>query len=155
MVEMYRRRDEAKAFSDRVREFASFILEQCLNPGAGFRPDLPPLSVVYHDPCHLRHAGITAPPRELLRLVPGLTLLELPHGPQCCGQGGLFQLAHPDLSGLIRQRLVDDFLTTKAELVVTSCSGCIMQWQQGLAAAKAQARATHLALLLAQRLTRR
>ena len=147
-------RDKALFFSDRVREFSSFILEHRLNPTAGFRSDLPPRTVVYHDPCHLRFAGITAPPRELIRQTPGLTLLELPHGPQCCGQGGLFQLAHADLSRLIGQRLIDDLLTTEAEMVVSTCSGCLLQWQEGLAAAGAKARATHLALLLARRLPR-
>ena len=145
-------RDRAQAFSDRVWEFSSFILEHRLRPAEGFRHDLPPRTIIYHDPCHLRFAGITAQPRELLCQAPGIKLLELPHGPQCCGQGGLFQLAHPDLSQIIRQRLVDDLLTTDAELVISTCSGCLLQWQQGLAAAGAKARATHLALLLAQRL---
>ncbi len=147
-------RDRSQAFSDRVREFSSFIIKHRLNQAAGFRSDLPARTVVYHDPCHLRFAGITAPPRDLIRQTPGLTLLELPHGPQCCGQGGLFKLAHPDLSQVIRQRLVDDFLATEADLVVSTCSGCLLQWQEGLAAAGSKARATHLALLLAQRLAR-
>lgn len=145
-------RDQAQAFANRVWEFSSFILQHRLTPTEGFRSDLPVRTIVYHDPCHLRFAGITAPPRQLLRQAPGLKLLERPHGPQCCGLGGLFHISHADLSQAIRQRLIDDLLTTGAELVVSSCSGCLLQWQQGLAATGAKARATHLALLLAQQL---
>jgi len=145
-------RDQAQAFADRVWEFSSFILHHRLASAAGFRSGLPGRRIVYHDPCHLRFAGITAPPRDLIRQAPGLTLLELPHGAQCCGLGGLFHVSHADLSQAIRQRLVDDLLSADAELVVSSCSGCLLQWQQGLAAAGAKARATHLALVLAQRL---
>lgn len=147
-------RDRAQAFAARVCEFSSFVLEHVL-PDAmvSFRHDPPPQSIVYHDPCHLRFAKITDPPRELLRQVPGLTCLELPHGPQCCGQGGLFHIAHAKLSQQIAKPLVDDFLSTGASMVVSSCSGCLMQWQKSLAAHGAKAKATHLALILAQQLT--
>jgi glycolate oxidase iron-sulfur subunit len=113
---------------------------------------LAPQSIVYHDPCHLRFAKITDPPRELLRQAPALTCLELPHGPRCCGHGGLFHIAHADLSRRIAKPLVDDFLSTGATLVVSSCSGCLLQWQQNLAATGAKVEATHLALLLVQQL---
>ena len=146
-------RDQSLAFANRVWEFSSFICQHSRLPAVdGFRHDLPSRPIVYHDPCHLRFAGITAPPRELLRQAPGLKLLELPHGPQCCGQGGLFHIAHAALSRNISQPLVEDFLRTGAELVVTSCSGCLLQWQQSLAATGTKARATHLALILAQQL---
>lgn len=143
----------ALSFAARVCEFSSFVLEHALPSAmASFRHDLPPQTIVYHDPCHLRFAKITRPPRELLRHVPGLTCLELPHGPQCCGQGGLFHIAHSDLSRKIAKPLVEDFLSTGAPLVVSSCSGCIMQWQKSLLALGSKTQATHLALLLAQRL---
>lgn len=145
-------RDQAQAFARRVWEFSSFILQYSPHPAAGFRQDLPARPIVYHDPCHLRWAGITTPPRQLLKLAPGLKCLELPHGPHCCGQGGLFPLAHAELSQRIAKPLVDDFLSTGATLVVSSCSGCLHQWQHRLAATSSKAQATHLALLLAQQL---
>ena len=145
--------DQAQIFASRVWEFSSFILQHG-SPSAAdqFRHDLPAQTIVYHDPCHLRLAGLTAPPRELLRQVPGLKCLELPHGPQCCGQGGLFHIAHANLSRAIAKPLVDDFLSTGAESVVTSCSGCLLQWQQSLAKTGIKAHATHLALILAPQL---
>jgi len=142
----------AMAFAQRVEEFSSFILKHKTDSGPGFKTNPFPLRLVYHDPCHLRFAGITRQPRQLIGQAPGLELVELPHGAQCCGMGGLFHLAHGDLSNDIRKRLIDDFLTTGAELATTTCSGCLLQWQRGLAAAGSSARATHLAILLAQQL---
>lgn len=143
----------AQVFGQRVWEFSSFILAHGRHPLANaFRRDHPPRPVVYHDPCHLRFAGITAPPRALLGQVPGLISIELPHGPRCCGHGGLFALTHAALAQRIAQPLVQDFLSTEAALVLTSCSGCLRQWQLELARAGATAQASHLALILAQEL---
>ncbi len=48
--------------------------------------------VAYHDPCYLgRHHDIYDEPREVLRSIPGLELVELPdhrEGSLCCGGGG-------------------------------------------------------------------
>jgi len=144
----------AQVFGQRVWEFSSFVLAHARHPLANaFRRDHPPRPVVYHDPCHLRFAGITAPPRALLRQVPGLICVELPHGPRCCGHGGLFALSHAALSQRIAHPLVQDFLSTEATQVLSSCSGCLRQWQLELARSGATAhQASHLALALAQEL---
>jgi Fe-S oxidoreductase len=50
------------------------------------------LTVTYHDPCYLgRHNRFFEEPREILRAIPGLELVEMAHcGPNslCCGGGG-------------------------------------------------------------------
>lgn len=141
-------RERATAFADRLQEFSTFLLA-----ALGARPIAPnrttPRPVFYHDPCHLRfHLKITTPPRELLGRFPQLNLVELPHGPRCCGHGGLFHLAQPTLSAQIRGRLFAELAATKAEIVTTTCTGCLLQWQQGLTAGEGQCQVTHLALLL-------
>src|SRR4029077_15066695 len=51
------------------------------------------LRVGYHDACHLAHAqGIRRQPRDLLRAVPGVTLVELPEADLCCGSAGVYNL---------------------------------------------------------------
>ncbi|MDQ3751411.1 MAG: heterodisulfide reductase-related iron-sulfur binding cluster, partial [Actinomycetota bacterium] len=63
----------AKAFSDKVRDVAE-ILED-FGPVAERHPV--PLTVAYHDACHLAHAqGVRSQPRDLLRRVPGIRLTE-------------------------------------------------------------------------------
>lgn len=144
-------RERATAFAGRLTELSTFLLaalaDRPLTPlAAGHAAPRP---VLYHDPCHLRfQLEITAPPRDLLRRFPQIALTELPHGPQCCGHGGLFHLAHPALSTQIRDRLLADFAATDAVTVTTTCTGCLLQWQQGLAAAGSQSRVQHLAILL-------
>ena len=148
-------RERAARFAKRVQEFSSFFLKkfstdkgkrQLLQAEAGER-------VFYHDPCHLRFTHhITQEPRKLLRLLPSLELEELPGGPRCCGQGGLFQLAHPDLAQQVRQKLLDEFDKLAVQTVLTACSGCLLQWKQGLVACSGSERAEHLAVFLAKHL---
>jgi glycolate oxidase iron-sulfur subunit len=72
---------------------------------------------------------------------------ELPDGPQCCGQGGLFQVAHPELALQIREQLLDDFSSLAVQ---TGCSGCLLQWQLGLAAGNKGIQVEHLAIFIAK-----
>ena len=56
-----------------------------------------PLKVAYHDACHLAHAqGVRAQPRELLRGIPGLELVEPAEWELCCGSAGIYNLVQPE-----------------------------------------------------------
>jgi glycolate oxidase iron-sulfur subunit len=146
-------RERAVRFAGRVREFSSFFLERFSTGKGQLQPAAAGERIFYHDPCHLRFTHrITREPRKLLRLLSSVELEELPAGPRCCGQGGLFQLAHPDLALQVRQKLLDDFGELAAETVLTACSGCLLQWKQGLAACSGPGRAEHLAVFLAKHL---
>lgn len=139
----------ATAFASRLTELATFLLA-AFKARPATLPQTAPAPrrrVLYHDPCHLRfQLGITEAPRELLGRFPQLEPAELPHGPQCCGHGGLFHLAHPQLSTAIRDRLLGE--AGDVELVTTTCTGCLLQWRQGLATGGRAGKAIHLALLL-------
>ncbi|OIP47952.1 MAG: hypothetical protein AUK28_05580 [Desulfobacterales bacterium CG2_30_60_27] len=141
---------QAEEFSGRLREFSSFFCAAL--PPATTSPPTPPvpaIRVFYHDPCHLRFGPtITAEPRQLLARLPGITLTGLPGGPQCCGEGGLFHLAYPDLADRIGQRLLTSFAALNADLVTTTCSGCLLQWRRLTRAAGRPVEVLHLAVLL-------
>jgi glycolate oxidase iron-sulfur subunit len=110
------------------------------------------LKVFYHDPCHLRHdLKITDEPRTLLHALPGVELLELPDGPQCCGQGGLFHVGAPELSSVIRDDLAGKLLAMNPDVITTTCSGCLMQLKTAMAAADSRVPVIHLAALINQR----
>lgn len=139
----------AEKITSRLVEFSE-LLEECeaveytesKTKGSKIR-------VFYHDPCHMRHSSqIVDSSREQLKKYGNVELLELPDGPRCCGQGGLFHIAQPEISGRIRDQLVKDVLQLNPEVITTTCSGCLMQWQQGLAVAGSQVRVLHLAQLL-------
>jgi len=86
-------------------------------------------TVTYHDPCDLgRNAGVFDPPREILRAIPGLTLVELASNRNqsiCCGGGGNLEMADAALSGRVAQNKIDEVRRTGAETVVTSCQQCV------------------------------
>jgi glycolate oxidase iron-sulfur subunit len=91
--------------------------------------------VAYHDACHLAHAqGIRAQPRAHLRSIPGLTLLEIPDGEQCCGSAGTYNLTEPEASDAIGARKVDNVMSTGAQLLAAANAGCTLQIQKLLRA---------------------
>ena len=146
--------EKAKKFSDRVVEFSSFFHERLKDASTSFLSDCRDLkkkSVYYHDPCHLRFGRhqIINEPRQLLTKITSQPPVELALGPQCCGQGGLFHLAHQDLSSDIFSHLLDQVDQTTAETIVTSCSGCLLQWQQGQSSSAKTYQVEHLACYLA------
>jgi glycolate oxidase iron-sulfur subunit len=90
------------------------------------------VKVTYHDPCHLnRELGIKKEPREILRSIPGIELIEMNNASRCCGSGGSFNLSHYDLSLKILDKKMESIRDTGAEIVVTSCSGCMLQLKDG------------------------
>jgi glycolate oxidase iron-sulfur subunit len=147
--------DRACRFVNRLQEFSTFFLERFGAEKTALQSNHPFLNtkILYHDPCHLRFKlHITKEPRQLLQLIPGVELLELPDGPRCCGQGGLFQVAHPDLAMKIQARLMDDFANLETQTVLTACSGCLLQWQRGMAMDGKGEKVEHLAVFMAKRL---
>ena len=137
----------AQQFADRVREFSAFFGEslpvEASHPGR-------PLQVFYHDPCHLRFTeNGKAAPRSLLAAI-GLQIVESEDGPSCCGQGGLFHLGYPETSDKIFQKTSNRILARQPDCITTTCSGCLMQYQQGFARQQEDTRVVHLAVLLTE-----
>jgi glycolate oxidase iron-sulfur subunit len=146
-------KERAKHFTERLQEFSPFFLEKFSENREAITEfdQSSELKVFYHDPCHLRFKlHITEEPRQLLKLFPGIDLQELPNGPQCCGQGGLFQVAHPDLALQVWERLMEDYGPLSTNTVVTACSGCLLQWQLGLGTGENNGQAKHLAVFIAK-----
>ncbi len=85
-----------------------------------------------HDPCHLKVGlGVSEQPRQVLSAA-GVELAPMDGADECCGGGGLFALNRPDLSQAIFQPRAAAFARSGAEVLATSCSGCYLQWRQGL-----------------------
>jgi glycolate oxidase iron-sulfur subunit len=119
----------ARSFSEKVKDIASFLdgLPALLPPG-----ELK-LRVAYDDPCHLLHAmKVSQPPRNLLRRIPGLQLVELAAPEQCCGSAGIYNITHYELSMRILQRKIDDIRSTNVEVLATGNPGCMIQIAHGL-----------------------
>jgi heterodisulfide reductase subunit D len=87
------------------------------------------LTVTYHDPCDLgRGARVFEEPREVIRSIPGVKLIEMPRSRencQCCGGGGNLEMIDAKLSAEIAKRKIEEVLSTGADAVVTSCQQCV------------------------------
>jgi len=108
------------------------------------------LRVTYQDACHLAHAQrIRMQPRDLIRSVPGVQLVEMRHPEICCGAAGLYSTLEPAMSNRILQEKLDDLMATRADVVVSANPGCQMQLEAGLRARKSSMRVQHVTELLA------
>ncbi|OLB95348.1 MAG: hypothetical protein AUI15_15825 [Actinobacteria bacterium 13_2_20CM_2_66_6] len=100
------------------------------------------MRVTYQDACHLAHAQrIKKQPRDLIRAVPGVELVEMRHPDICCGAAGLYSTLEPKMSARILAEKLDDLAATRAEMVVTANPGCQMQLASGL-----RQRGSHIAV---------
>lgn len=95
-----------------------------------------PLRVAYHDACQLRHAqGVADAPRELLGLIPGLTLLELPpEAGACCGGVGTYAMTQPEAASSLGERQARALIGSKAQVVVSADHACLRQLSSSLKA---------------------
>jgi glycolate oxidase iron-sulfur subunit len=81
--------------------------------------------VTYHDACHLAHGqGIRFEPRQLLKAIPGLELIELPESEICCGSAGIYNLTQPKMARRLLNRKWLNVESTKASIVATGNPGC-------------------------------
>ena len=89
--------------------------------------------VTYHDPCDLgRASGVYEAPREILRAIPGVELVEMEGNRdqcKCCGGGGNLEMVRPDLSGAMAQAKIEEIKATGADMVITACQQCIRSIQ--------------------------
>jgi len=85
--------------------------------------------VTYHDPCDLgRASGVYEAPREILRAIPGVELVEMEGNREqckCCGGGGNLEMVRPDLSAAIAQAKIEEIKATGADMVITACQQCV------------------------------
>jgi glycolate oxidase iron-sulfur subunit len=114
----------ARAFADRVRDIAEVLVE---HGTVAPRHELP-VTIAYHDACHLAHAqNVRVQPRQLLGEIPGLQLREIADPDTCCGSAGVYNLLHPAPARELGERKARNVLATGAELLVTANPGCLMQ----------------------------
>jgi glycolate dehydrogenase iron-sulfur subunit len=108
-----------------------------------------PMTVTYHDPCHVVHGQkIRSAPRQLLAQLPELRVVDLPESDWCCGSAGIYNLTQPEMAGRLLRRKVRHVTSTGAAAVVTANPGCILQIQQGLREAGSTVKVLHLVELL-------
>ena len=144
-------RKEAQVFADKICD-ASVVLDGVPDPSPHKNGNgLKTLKVTYHDPCHLRRKlGIFEEPRNVLKSLPGVEYVEMREANRCCGQGGSFNIANYDLSLKILDKKIQAIKETEADIVTTSCSGCLLQLLDGIHQAGLKTEAKHLVEMVSQ-----
>jgi glycolate oxidase len=88
---------------------------------------------IYSDGCDLgRHSGVYDPPREILRAIPELELLEYDYNREnaaCCG--GPVASHNPDLAHKIAADKVREAADKGVDMIVTSCPMCFVNLKEG------------------------
>jgi len=120
--------DEAKAdrFRQRVWDVSAFLHR------LGLSQKLPDknqtLRIAYHDACHLANAqGVSREPRELLKAIPGVELIELPNSHLCCGSAGSYNIDQPQIANSLGEQKARSVMDSGASLVASGNIGCLTQ----------------------------
>lgn len=140
--------DEARTVGSRVFEFSEFLIKVAglKDLGAYF-----PHRVAFHDACHgLRELHIKAEPRELLRHVRGLELIEMPRSEECCGFGGTFATKFGMISAAMGETKAGNAEACGAEYLASNDPSCLMHIDGILCRRNSQLRTIHLASVLAR-----
>jgi glycolate oxidase iron-sulfur subunit len=119
-------KERGEAFSAKVRDISEVLAEALESPRARRHPI--EATVVYHDACHLGHAQkIRQQPRDVLRSIPDVTLVELPESEICCGSAGIYNMLQPQAAADLGRRKADNIRGTRADVLVTANPGCLLQ----------------------------
>ncbi|MEA2383797.1 MAG: glycolate oxidase iron-sulfur subunit [Solirubrobacteraceae bacterium] len=113
-----------EAFSAKVRDVHEVLADH--EPRAQRHPLA--LTVAYHDACHLAHAqGVRRQPRDVLRSIPGLELVEPAEWELCCGSAGIYNVMQPEAAEKLGARKAANLIATGAQVIAAANPGCTMQ----------------------------
>ena len=117
--------------------------------------DLPltrlPISVTYHDACHLVHGQqVRDAPRALLQRIPGLRLIELRDSDLCCGSAGVYNVLEPDMADRLLDLKLARIAESGARVIAAGNPGCLLQLVKGARAAGRDLEIVHPVTLLAR-----
>ena len=142
--------ERAQLWDRKLRDVHEWLDEiGCRAPAAP--PFEAPAAITYHESCHLVHGQkVSRAPRALLRLLPGLSLIELPESSWCCGAAGVYAITQPAQAELLLGRKTANIVATGARWVATANPGCHLQIARGLGTAGVAVQVAHPVSLLAR-----
>jgi glycolate oxidase iron-sulfur subunit len=118
----------AAQFAAKTRDVTEFLADLGLTAPLRALP----LRVTYQDSCHLAHGQkIREAPRALITSIPGIEFVEMQLADQCCGSAGVYNVTETKASLELLAMKMDCVRETKAQIIVTSNPGCILQLRAG------------------------
>lgn len=92
-------------------------------------------TIVFHDSCYLgRYNDVYDPPREILRGIPGVKLVEMERNREtgmCCGAGGGLMWMEEHVGNRINVTRTEQALATDASVISSGCPYCLTMLQDG------------------------
>jgi glycolate oxidase iron-sulfur subunit len=135
----------AAELAKKTRDVTEFLA--ALGLSASLRPI--PARVTYQDSCHLLHGQkIREAPRQLLRAIPGLELVEIPFADICCGSAGVYNVTQTKSSLDLLAEKMACAKSTNAQIIATANPGCLLQLRAGAKIHKTKQEVLHVIELL-------
>ena len=139
--------DRAVEWSAKMRDIHEWLAEIGIRPPAASIPQ----TVTYHEACHLCHGQkITRQPRQVLKAIPGLELVELAESTWCCGSAGIYNITQPEMSQKLLRRKMANIEAAAAQVVASANPGCSVQLLAGVRASNLKIAVAHPISLLAE-----
>ena len=105
--------------------------------------------IVFQDPCHLLSTQrISDPPREILKSIPGVELVDMDEPTICCGSAGTYSIAQRDMSMRLGDRKARNIVASGASYMATGNPGCALQLSNALGRADAEVEVRYVVDLL-------
>ena len=127
---------DAQALQGKIRHISEVLIEsgheQENDQRATSSPTKNKPKVTYHSSCHLRAAGVSQAPRDLLASLPNWEFVEMQDADRCAGGAGTYMVKNYETSQEIFQRKKRAIEESGAQVVVTSCPACLIQLKNGL-----------------------
>ncbi|MDR1807538.1 MAG: anaerobic glycerol-3-phosphate dehydrogenase subunit C [Propionibacteriaceae bacterium] len=119
--------ESLQAIGTRTRDICEFLLEKIEAGQLNFGVKRLDVTVTYHAPCQLKGQGMGQPAVELLRLIPGVTVVE--SGATCCGIAGTygFKKEKYEIAKAVGQPLFDKVKEVNPKLALCDTETC--RWQ--------------------------
>ncbi|MHC1767807.1 MAG: (Fe-S)-binding protein [Verrucomicrobiia bacterium] len=141
--------ERAKLWDAKVKDIHEWLAQ--IGYEAPRKDSVPVEKVTYHESCHLCHGQkIVNQPRELLRSIPNVDLVELPESSWCCGSAGIYNIIQPEMADQLLERKLHHVRSTGASVVATGNPGCLLQVVNGAKQRQMSLRVVHPVTLLAE-----
>lgn len=121
-------KEKAERFAAKIEDVSKFLYDNNYEKPKGSVH----ARITYHDACHLAHGqGIRSEPRQILRDIPGVELVDLPDADRCCGSAGIYNITNPKMAGALLDRKMDD-IPKDVEIISMGNPGCMLQIAMGV-----------------------
>jgi len=114
-----------------AKHYTEILAEKILKGEFNFpSTQKPPITVTWHDSCHLgRASGIYEPPRQVIRAIPNVNLVEMQHNREeghCCASV-VTLIKDPPVAAEIGKTRLDEALEAGAQKILAACPCCEVQ----------------------------